>query len=240
MAAAPAYDRIVNLGDVVGYNASPNEVCERVIAMGAPIVRGNHDRACAGLTDVREFNPVAAISAYWTRNILRPEHLEWLRELPQGPLRSNDFSGIEFVHGSPLDEDEYLLNTATADDNLELPGHAPLIFFGHTHIQGGFVDEDGESRPFRPMYDSDEGSGEYHHVAYSRRALSHQPRLGRAASRQRLALGLRPVRKQWRTAGQRYVLPHTLRHRTSPAAHSVCAIAGAFGRTPQARALAIG
>jgi predicted phosphodiesterase len=157
MAAAPAYDRIVNLGDVVGYNASPNEVCERVIAMGAPVVRGNHDRACAGLTDVKEFNPVAAISAYWTRTALRPDYLEWLRELPQGPLRSNEFSGIEFVHGSPLDEDEYLLNTAAADDNLELPGHAPLIFFGHTHIQGGFVDEGGESRPFRPMYDSVEG-----------------------------------------------------------------------------------
>ena len=46
MAAAPAYDKVVNLGDVVGYNASPNEICERVIAMDAPIVRGNHDRAC--------------------------------------------------------------------------------------------------------------------------------------------------------------------------------------------------
>ena len=67
---------------------------------------------------------------------------------------------MEFVHGSPLDEDEYLLNTAAADDNLELPGHAPLIFFGHTHIQGGFVDEDGESRPFRPIYESLAGPAE--------------------------------------------------------------------------------
>ena len=73
----------------------------------------------------------------------------------------DDFPGMEFVHGSPLDEDEYLLNTATADDNLELPGHAPLIFFGHTHIQGGFVDEDGESRPFPPSYESVEGPVEY-------------------------------------------------------------------------------
>ena len=31
---APSYDLVVNLGDVVGYNASPNEVCERVRAMG--------------------------------------------------------------------------------------------------------------------------------------------------------------------------------------------------------------
>ena len=32
--AAPAHDRVMNLGDIVGYNASPNEVCERVRAMG--------------------------------------------------------------------------------------------------------------------------------------------------------------------------------------------------------------
>jgi len=144
LAAAPAHDRVVNLGDVVGYNASPNEICARVIAMNAPIVRGNHDRACAGLSDLKEFNPVAAISAYWTKNTLTPEHLAWLKALPQGPLRVPELPGMEFVHGSPLDEDEYLLNTAAADDNLEVPGHAPLIFFGHTHIQGGFIDEDGE------------------------------------------------------------------------------------------------
>lgn len=151
-AAAPAYDRVVNLGDVVGYNASPNEICERVIAMNAPIVRGNHDRACAGLSDLKEFNPVAALSAYWTKSILAPEYLAWLSALPQGPLRTDDLPGMEFVHGAPLDEDEYLLNAAAADDNIDLPGHAPLIFFGHTHIQGGFIDEDGQSRQFRPEY----------------------------------------------------------------------------------------
>src|SRR5271165_6842899 len=161
LAAAPAYDRVVNLGDVVGYNASPNEVCERIIAMDAPIVRGNHDRACAGLTDLKEFNPVAAISAYWTRSSLKPEYLEWLKALPQGPLQVESLPGMEFVHGAPVDEDEYLLNTAAADDNFDLPGHAPLIFFGHTHIQGGFIDEDGESRPFRPVYDNLAEAAEY-------------------------------------------------------------------------------
>jgi len=161
LAAAPEYDYVVNLGDVVGYNASPNEVCARVIAMNAPIVRGNHDRACAGLSDLKEFNPVAAISAHWTKNTLAPKHLEWLSALPKGPIQVPHLPGMEFVHGAPLDEDEYLLNTAAADDNLELPGHAPLIFFGHTHIQGGFVDEDGESSPFRPEYAASAGPVEF-------------------------------------------------------------------------------
>ena len=161
MDVAPEHDVVWNLGDVVGYGANPNEVIDRVRELGQVFVRGNHDRACAGLSDLKEFNPVAAISAYWTKSTLTPEHLEWLRALPQGPLQVDDLPGMEFVHGAPLDEDEYLLNTAAADDNLDLPGHAPLIFFGHTHIQGGFIDEDGESRPFRPEYTSLSGPAEY-------------------------------------------------------------------------------
>ena len=121
LAVAPAHDFLVNLGDVVGYNASPNEVCDRVRAMGGSIVRGNHDRACSGLTDLAEFNLVAAMSARWTQTTLRPEHLEWLRALPQGPLRRQELPGVEFVHGSPRDEDEYVLNPSTACGK---PSHA--------------------------------------------------------------------------------------------------------------------
>ena len=76
LAVAPQHDLLVNLGDVVGYNASPNEVCERVRAMGGTIVRGNHDRACSGLTDLAEFNLVAAMSARWTQTALTPTWLQ--------------------------------------------------------------------------------------------------------------------------------------------------------------------
>ncbi len=93
LAAAPAYDMVVNLGDVVGYNASPNEVCERVRDMGGPVVRGNHDRACTGLTDLSEFNLVAAMSARWTQTTLAHDHLNWLRNLPQGPMRVDELAG---------------------------------------------------------------------------------------------------------------------------------------------------
>src|ERR1041385_3253629 len=112
--AAPQYDQIVNLGDIVGYNASPNEVCERVRAMGGLVVRGNHDRACSGLTDLSEFNLIAAMSAKWTQTVLSEEHSAWLRDLPQGPLRLDECASAEFVHGSPRDADEYVLSTPTA------------------------------------------------------------------------------------------------------------------------------
>src|ERR1700676_5140288 len=94
VAAAPAHDRVVNLGDVVGYNASPNEVCERVRALGGPVVRGNHDRACTGLTDLSEFNLVAAMSGRWTSIALDNHHLNWLRSLPKGPTRLDEVPGV--------------------------------------------------------------------------------------------------------------------------------------------------
>lgn len=157
LSVVPAHDMVVNLGDVVGYNASPNEVCAIVRDIGGLIVRGNHDRVCSGLVDVKEFNPIAAISAYWTNKNMEPDHLEWLRALPPGPLRRDALPGVEFVHGSPRDEDEYLLNTFTADSNLRLPGHLSRIFFGHTHIQGGFLLNEDKTYPFGLEYENDDG-----------------------------------------------------------------------------------
>jgi diadenosine tetraphosphatase ApaH/serine/threonine PP2A family protein phosphatase len=160
LAAAPAHDLVVNLGDVVGYNASPNEVCDRVRAMNAPVVRGNHDRACSGERDLSEFNLVAAFSARWTQGMLHPDHLDWLRKLPVGPLRHDALPGIELVHGAPRDEDEYLLNVSTANANFRLPGHPPLVMFGHTHVQGGFFYEGGKTKAFAPQYESAAGAAE--------------------------------------------------------------------------------
>jgi len=163
--AAPSHDKIVNLGDVVGYNASPNEVCARVRSMDSPVVRGNHDRACSGLSGLSEFNLVAAMSARWTQTTLQSDHIEWLRKLPQGPLRIDELPGIEFVHGSPRHEDEYVLNTSTAGLDFHLTGHADIIFFGHTHLQGAFACKDGKTRAITPDYRSSEG------VAYSKLEL---------------------------------------------------------------------
>jgi len=54
LAAAPPFDRVANLGDVVGYGASPNEVIERSRSLGNIFVRGNHDKAATGLIDLED------------------------------------------------------------------------------------------------------------------------------------------------------------------------------------------
>lgn len=158
LAVAPAHDSVTNLGDVVGYNASPNEVVERIREMNCPVVRGNHDRACSGLSNLSEFNLVAALSARWTQLTLQPENQDWLRSLPEGPLLREEFPGVEFVHGSPRHEDEYVLNVPTASLDFHLPGHSDVIFFGHTHLQGGFSFDvkEGKTRAFAPKYPNED------------------------------------------------------------------------------------
>lgn len=151
LAAAPAHDLVVNLGDTVGYGANPNEVVARARALGRVFVRGNHDKAVSGLMDLGEFNAAAGLATLWTRDQLTPENLEWVRSLPQGPIRIEEVPGVQFVHGSALDEDEYLVSLRDAIEPL-LTDSAPITFFGHTHLQGGFVAQDDLSEVYRPGY----------------------------------------------------------------------------------------
>ena len=151
LAVAPQFDIVVNLGDIVGYGASPNEVAERSRKLGRIFVRGNHDKAATGMMDLDDFNPMAAAAAIWTRNELSPENLEWLRALPHGPVPLPDFPDVQLVHGSPNDEDEYVVSLGDALAPL-ISLDTPLTFFGHTHLQGGFFANGSSADGFRPEY----------------------------------------------------------------------------------------
>jgi predicted phosphodiesterase len=153
VAAAPGHDVVVNLGDIVGYGASPNEVIERSRQLGKIFVRGNHDKACAGLSNMADFNPVAGLAVIWTRTMLRQDNLTWLRDLPAGPALIEGLEGAQFVHGSPLDEDEYLLLLPEALNSMDY-APSPLTFFGHTHIQGGFLVGSDDAATIRPVYET--------------------------------------------------------------------------------------
>ena len=151
LAAAPAYDRVINLGDVVGYGASPNEVIERCRQLGGSYVRGNHDKAVCGLNDLEDFNPIAAEAVLWTRQVLTPDSFEWLRSMPQGPMQLDEIPGVQFVHGSPLDEDEYVIVPRDALEPMLLSQHT-LTFFGHTHLQGSFALDTEQIEGTHPEY----------------------------------------------------------------------------------------
>ena len=151
LANAPSFDMIVNLGDIVGYGASPNEVIDRSREVGKAFVRGNHDKAATGVMDLEDFNPMAATAALWTRNELTPENFEWLRALPHGPVSLPEVPNVQLVHGSPNDEDEYVVSLGDALAPL-ITLTMPLTFFGHTHLQGGFFANGSSADGFRPEY----------------------------------------------------------------------------------------
>jgi predicted phosphodiesterase len=129
------YQRILCLGDLVGYGADPNPVIEWARSNAQVVVRGNHDKDCSANDSLDHYRSAAFASALWTREQLTPENARYLRALPRGPLRYEDF---DLVHGSPGDEDEYLL---AKDDALAVLPYlsAQATFFGHTHVQGGFL-----------------------------------------------------------------------------------------------------
>ena len=139
-AAKGRWDRVLCLGDVVGYGPDPNEVTAKIRELGALTIRGNHDKAVCGLMPADDFNPVARAAADWTRAAMLPENLEFLRALPSGPVETD---GLVLVHGALRDEDEYVFTPAQALEGL-LDSAGPVTFFGHTHHQGGFSYRDSQ------------------------------------------------------------------------------------------------
>src|SRR5579871_6565856 len=85
--ATGRYEKILCLGDLVGYGADPNAICEWARTNVAAIVRGNHDKACCGLESTEDYRPAAAASVEWTHAHLSQENAAYLDRLPRGPLR---------------------------------------------------------------------------------------------------------------------------------------------------------
>jgi predicted phosphodiesterase len=147
--AAPVHDAVWNLGDFVSYGASPNEVVEQLVPLQKVAVRGNHDKAASGITDLTDFNPLAVSALEWTRTHLSAANGQVLRQLAQGPLLPVE--GPACVHGSPLDEDAYIQSRRDAWRPL-MESPARITLFGHTHLQGGYMLEDQQCSALNPIY----------------------------------------------------------------------------------------
>ncbi len=129
-------DKVICLGDIVGYNAEPDKCVERVFKIADYIVRGNHDKAVAGLIDIAYFNDVARDAVLWTRKNISSSNLERLKSIEKGPLLIENKYVI--CHGSPVDEDRYIFTERLVREAFDyLDKHFPdarVCFFGHTHV----------------------------------------------------------------------------------------------------------
>ena len=132
-------DRVVHLGDLVGYNAEP----ERCVAWAAENavdgVMGNHDAVACGRSGGEGFNPPALEAARWSAARISPGSAAFLSRLPDRLAIADD---VLLVHGAPSDPDRYLFRLADADEEMAaFPGEtAPrIVLFGHTHVPAAFV-----------------------------------------------------------------------------------------------------
>ena len=144
-----SYDRLLVLGDLVGYCANPNEVVERIFQLEPDVViRGNHDKFSAGVTEPDDFRRVAAEAARWTHRALTPENRQRVAALPAGPKRVN--REIEVCHGAPSDEDTYIADEEDAIRAFEA-SRRPICFFGHTHVPVAYVQRGSDVAATHPI-----------------------------------------------------------------------------------------
>ena len=145
---ARGVDRIVCLGDIIGYGPNPLECLDAVIEHCEFAMMGNHDFAV--LYEPTSFNTTAEAAAFWTRKQfeqeadpeMRRKRYEYLGNL----LVRKWEEGTLYVHASPRRPiNEYIF----PDDVVSAPNKMTSIFdritercfVGHTHVTGVFTDE---------------------------------------------------------------------------------------------------
>lgn len=186
-------DRIICLGDTVGYGADPNACLERVCEASDFVLAGNHDWAVVGLEDLAHFNPIAREAVEWTARVIGEDNAAVLRACR--PAREE--GGCCYAHASPLRPDEwsYLFDP---DDGAFALSYTDfeMCFVGHSHrafvcsasrktallregnmpltaadrylVNVGSVGQprDGDARAAFAVWDREKGNIELHRVSY--------------------------------------------------------------------------
>ncbi len=134
------YDKIICLGDVVGYGPFPNQCCQLLFERNPLLIIGNHDRAAINIEESRWFNRYAEQAAIWTYKNLNQRYKDLLNNLK--PIKViNYLDGLNFVmvHGAISHADDYILSKDKAHYNITLLksnfSDIHICFYGHTHIK---------------------------------------------------------------------------------------------------------
>ncbi len=124
-------DRIVNLGDAIGYGPQPEEVLCLLEKRGIPNILGNHELAVIDKGFRSDFSPEAIKSLEQTMNYLTSASLLYIKSLP--PYR--EIEGALMVHGCPPDSPTVYLNHLSSSEIRETFGanRFDIAFAGHTH-----------------------------------------------------------------------------------------------------------
>jgi len=125
-------DVIYCTGDLVGYATNPNEVISLLKQNNVRCVLGNHDYACICAPVVDEMVRKARLAIDFTRSVLLPEHLDFLKGLP---CFINE-NGVWFTHGLPPDSFDEYVDTQSKKELLAAftSFNEKVAFVGHTHL----------------------------------------------------------------------------------------------------------
>jgi len=125
-----AHDKLVCLGDIVGYGADPNPCVEWVRKNADLTIAGNHDWAAVNKTNTTDFNSYAYKSCLWTREKLTEKNKAFLSALPL----DHEEKGIYWVHASPYEPEAWHYVTSKAGGKRNFKSfEASLCFVGHSH-----------------------------------------------------------------------------------------------------------
>jgi diadenosine tetraphosphatase ApaH/serine/threonine PP2A family protein phosphatase len=130
-ARARGAERMVLLGDYVGYGADPEWALETVMGLvdgGAMAVLGNHDEAVSSPTIT--FNAAAQAAIEWTRGRLGVEQRRFLTELPLA-LQEDDRLYVHSEASSPANW-RYVQTTSDAARSI-MATASHVTFCGHVH-----------------------------------------------------------------------------------------------------------
>jgi diadenosine tetraphosphatase ApaH/serine/threonine PP2A family protein phosphatase len=146
LAAIASVDEVWQLGDIVGYGPEPDEVVARLREVGVLGVRGNHDAAALGGSEIESFNVDARNAMLWTRATISDETRAWLGALPDRLERE----AFTLVHGSPRDPIwEYVTSTPVARAGIAAMD-TPCGLHGHTHVPIAYLEDDGRLETMSP------------------------------------------------------------------------------------------
>ncbi len=129
LADMPKADRLLCLGDIVGYGPRPNECCEIMRERAWVCIAGNHDRCVVRPGEEDWFNEAARAALLWTRDVISDEAHQFLSDLGDVAM-TREFTAM---HGSLQDPDEYITSCREAVEALKL-ARTPVSLCGHTHV----------------------------------------------------------------------------------------------------------
>ncbi len=134
--ATEKVDRIICLGDIVGYGPQPQEVLASVFRHADAMVMGNHDAVVCGKLTPERFNPYARRMIEWSKGQLSQRSKEYLAQASL-LVTGDGFVGVHGEAGQP-EAFRYLFEPFDTEPTWHAT-ESPLVFVGHTHLAGMFV-----------------------------------------------------------------------------------------------------